>query len=65
MKKKNLRQTNPHLKDPKKIDQRLIRTVLSSSRIEGIDMSAKALEALCGKPDVIPPAEKTSHQEHH
>ena len=45
MKKKSLIETNPYLKDPVKRRTAFIKTVISSSAIEGIHVTASDLEA--------------------
>ena len=46
MKKKPLSQTNAYLQDPETRRKALIRSVLSSSAVEGIKMTAEELETL-------------------
>lgn len=43
MKKRSLRQTNPHLHDPIKVKQAISRMVESSSAIEGINVKVKVV----------------------
>lgn len=46
MKKKTLIETNPYLKDPVKRRAAFIKTVISSSAIEGIHVTAADLESV-------------------
>ena len=46
MKKKSLIETNPYLKDPVKRRASFIKTVISSSAIEGIHVTAADLESV-------------------
>jgi Fic family protein len=46
MKKKSLIETNPYMKDPLKRRAAFIKTVISSSAIEGIHVTAADLESL-------------------
>lgn len=43
MKKKSLLQTNRYLKDLQNVEKLIVRAVLSSSRIEGINISADTI----------------------
>ncbi|MBI5663508.1 MAG: hypothetical protein HZC49_00240 [Nitrospirae bacterium] len=44
MRKKLLKETNPHLRDPKQYEEALIKNVISSSAIEGIRVTAALLK---------------------
>lgn len=44
MKKKSLKETNPHLKDPKKYEAALIANVITSSAVEGIRVTSSQLQ---------------------
>jgi len=48
MKQPPLSQTNAHLRDPEKRRQALLRSVLSSSAVEGIKLTAEGVEGMQG-----------------
>jgi len=54
MKKKSLLQPNTYLKDLQKREELLVRTVMSSSRIEGIHIPVETILRSENKPDSKP-----------
>ena len=55
MKQKPLSQTNEYLHDPEKRRKALLRSVLSSSAVEGINLTAQELTQLQRTPTAPPP----------
>lgn len=51
MKNKPLSQTNTHLRDPEKRRRALLRSVLSSSAVEGIYLTARDVSSAAQEPD--------------
>jgi hypothetical protein len=64
MKKKSILSTNPYLKNPENGSKLLIRTVLSSSRVEGINITPETLLGIRTKFSVNPSPYKVSPPEH-
>jgi len=54
MKQQPLSKTNAHLHDPEKRRQALLRSVLSSSAVDGIKLTEEALEDLLKKAKASP-----------
>jgi hypothetical protein len=55
MKQQPLSKTNAHLHDPEKRRQALLRSVLSSSAVEGIQLTAEEVEHLERKLSTVRP----------
>jgi len=49
MKKKSLKETNPYLKDPEKYEASLTASVVTSSAVEGIRITAAQLQKKSSK----------------